>query len=558
MNFYTPGQIIDGYKMHGQNLYYLITNFEIVKLFNYLVDYMAWFLILIFIAMSLYYLVFWTLKESTRFIAIKITGKTDSHGSAKWLTVFELWRKDMLVTKNYMGEGVVLGKITLFGIFEFFIINKKIHTFLLAPTRSGKGTGSIITTILTYLGSMLINDPKGELYCITQRERREAGDRVELLDPFGMVKGHYDAGDTQNVSEEQAISKQFNPFHCLNIKNKGCFSSVQGLINAICINTSGKEDFFDKQAKAYLTTASLYLIECRDKGIDVGYPATLPGVRDFLSLNTHDLILHAEKMLESTVPAIKNGGAEMIKTYAGGEGEKVWSSIMTSISSYVSLLLDDERVRWFLSDHTCSLHSMRYIHTSVYYVSPPKEFIQGVILSRLVYADALAWVQEAHESVKGMKKIKQNILYVMDEFASLQKFTIIQNAMSIMMGLGVTLFIICQEVSQMKEHYKEGWKTFPSNSTSLFLGAGELESQEYVSKSLGNQTVMHKSVGDKGKITETEVARPLLTPDEVKKTGSAHPIALIGQSSPARLDQIEYFRIPWLKAKADKNPYRED
>ena len=486
-----------------------------------------------------------------------MTGKTGAHGSARWLTAFELYIKGMLVTKNGLGNGVVLGKIKLFKIFTMFVVNKAIHTFLLAPTRSGKGTGSIITTILTYLGSLLINDPKGELYCITQRERREAGDRVELLDPFGVVKDLYLAGDTRNVSEDQATSRQYNPFHCLSIADPGCYSSVQNLVDALCINNSGKEDFFDKQAKSYLTTASMYLIECRDKNIEVGYPATLPGVRDFLSQKSDAIIEHAEKMLESNIPAIKNGGAEMIKTYADGEGEKVWSSIMTSISSYISLLLDDERVRWFLSGHTCSLHTMRYVHTAVYYVSPPKEFLQGVALSRLIYADALAWIQSPHKSVRGMKKIKQNVLFVMDEFATLQKFTVIKNAMSIMMGLGATLFIICQEVPQMKDLYKEAWATFPSNSTSLYLGAGELESQEYVSKSLGNQTVMHKSVGDKGKITETEVARPLLTPSEVKELGAKHPIALIGHSRPAMLDQIEYFRIPWLDEKADKNPYRE-
>ena len=109
----------------------------------------------------------------------------------------------------------------------------------------------------------------------------------------------------------------------------------------------------------------------------------------------------------------------------------------------------------------------------------------------------------------------------------------------------------------MSKIYREGWKTFPSNSMSVFLGGGEQESLEYVSKQLGNETVLHKSFSDKGKVTESEIARPLMTPDEIKAEGAAHPIAMIGHSRPAKMDQIKYFDIPWLKEKADDNPYFE-
>ena len=67
MSLYTPGEIIDGYKMHAQNLYYLITNFEATRLVKYLEEYLAWFLALAIGLIIGYYLLFWFLKEGTRY-----------------------------------------------------------------------------------------------------------------------------------------------------------------------------------------------------------------------------------------------------------------------------------------------------------------------------------------------------------------------------------------------------------------------------------------------------------------------------------------------------------
>ena len=63
-----------------------------------------------------------------------------------------------------------------------------------APPRAGKGA-IIALNLLSpgyrgFDGSTVTIDPRGELWCIAARRRRELGRRVLLLDPFGVTKGH--------------------------------------------------------------------------------------------------------------------------------------------------------------------------------------------------------------------------------------------------------------------------------------------------------------------------------------------------------------------------------
>ena len=48
----------------------------------------------------------------------------------------------------------------------------------IAGTGAGKGVSQVIPAQLTWRGSVVVNDPKGELYAITARCRREMGQRV--------------------------------------------------------------------------------------------------------------------------------------------------------------------------------------------------------------------------------------------------------------------------------------------------------------------------------------------------------------------------------------------
>src|SRR5437763_1904767 len=61
------------------------------------------------------------------------------------------------------------------------------HLLTVAPTGAGKGVGAIIPALLSYPGSIIVTDIKGENYQVTARRRREMGHQVVVLDPFSLV-----------------------------------------------------------------------------------------------------------------------------------------------------------------------------------------------------------------------------------------------------------------------------------------------------------------------------------------------------------------------------------
>ena len=61
------------------------------------------------------------------------------------------------------------------------------HILTCAPTGAGKGVGGVIPNLLDYPGSAFVLDFKGENYVVTARARRELGQHVIIVDPFGIT-----------------------------------------------------------------------------------------------------------------------------------------------------------------------------------------------------------------------------------------------------------------------------------------------------------------------------------------------------------------------------------
>ena len=112
-----------------------------------------------------------------------------AYGSAKWATERLLRRRGLLGP-----AGLVVGR-SLGG--SVIRLNDFCHCLLVGGTGSGKGVGVVVPTLLTYFtGSLVVFDPKGDLYALTSERRRKAGHRVVRLAPFG------DGGDGWNPLDD--------------------------------------------------------------------------------------------------------------------------------------------------------------------------------------------------------------------------------------------------------------------------------------------------------------------------------------------------------------------
>ena len=96
-----------------------------------------------------------------------------TYGSARWADAREVRRAGLLGP-----DGVVLGRFDG----RYLRHNGPEHVLCFAPTRSGKGVGLVIPTLLTWPHSTIVHDIKGENFKLTSGWRARVGP-VLLFDP---------------------------------------------------------------------------------------------------------------------------------------------------------------------------------------------------------------------------------------------------------------------------------------------------------------------------------------------------------------------------------------
>ena len=178
---------------------------------------------------------------------------------------------------------------------------------------------------------------------------------------------------------------------------------------------------------------------------------------------------------------------------------------------------------------------------------------------------------------------QHRILFLLDEMAQLGRMDILADAVAIMRGYGMTMWIILQNLSQIKSLYPENrWEIFVANSVvQQYFGVADLDTAEYVSKRLGTSTVDVTTIGkstttgrsdttswnwssdntsssdtsshgrtstEGTSITTTEQLRPLLRPEEVMQLDYHDALVFVRRSAPILSKRVEYFAEPYCQA----------
>ncbi len=128
--------------------------------------------------------------------------QAQTYGSARWASLSEVQSAGML-----RDDGVVLGKLGI----RYLRHDGPEHVLCFAPTRSGKGVGLVVPTLLVWQGSAIVHDIKGENWTLTAGFRSKFS-RVLLFDPTNAAsaaynpllevrRGEWEVRDVQNVAD---------------------------------------------------------------------------------------------------------------------------------------------------------------------------------------------------------------------------------------------------------------------------------------------------------------------------------------------------------------------
>jgi type IV secretion system protein VirD4 len=406
------------------------------------------------------------------------------------------------------------------------------------PTRSGKGVSAIIPNLLTYEGSALVIDPKGENAMITAEHRRNhLGQIVHVIDPWGITG---------------LRPSKINPMDWLVAAGLDLTENAMMLADAMTVMSDKADPFWGDTAKSGISGLLQHV--ATDPAEDG--QRHLGRVRDLMLLDGEELEALFRRMLESPHHLVRSTGARFLNM-----DPKLLSNVMASMQAQTHFL-DSPRVREALSQSDFSFADLKRDKVTIYLVVPADRLETFGRFLRLLVQQALT------ENARDITDVPDKpILFILDELAALGRLTMVEQAYGLMAGYGVQLWGFVQDLSQLKRIYGDGWETFISNAGVLqYFGSRDKMSADYFSALCGETTVWNfstavaRAFGQSSSIgglsssesettteTSSAVQRKLAYPDQLMRMHATRQLLLIDDLNPVAATKLPWFENPKLK-----------
>ncbi|NTJ35881.1 type IV secretory system conjugative DNA transfer family protein [Agrobacterium rhizogenes] len=449
----------------------------------------------------------------------------DTHGSARFATNREVAPLIKAQSGLLIGRDGKTGKLLRY--------DGPAHLLTMAPTRTGKGVGTIIPNLLTADRSVICIDPKGENATIAGRARERFG-RVHVLDPFGVTG---------------KPSAAFNPLDQIDPDGIDVAEDASTLADALVFDEQGmaSEAHWNEEAKALISGIILHIVisETRDR-------RNLATLRDNLTL-APDAFAALLKDMQASAGAAGAGG--LVARAANrhlGKSDREAAGVLSAAQRHTHFL-DSPRMTAVLARSDFRFADLKHRNETVFLVLPPDRLSAYSRWLRLLVAQSLT------DMARDPKKPAVPILYLLDEFASLGHLAPVERAMGLMAGYGVQLWPILQDVHQLRATYEKRAGTFLSNAGVLqVFGVNDHESARLISDLLGQETVVFQTMGrnldseDLGiSLSQQHTARALMTPDEVRNLPKEVELLFLAGQRPIVAAKLAYYADPEFKGAFD-------
>ena len=445
----------------------------------------------------------------------------DSHGSARFAS-----RKEL---KKLQGnDGLLIGRNP--GTGRLLRYDGPAHLITLAPTRAGKGVGTVIPNLLAVERSVLVIDPKGENARIAGEARRRFG-TTHVLDPF-------DVSGTPSAA--------YNPLDRLTPDSLDLGEDAASLTEALVMDPPGQvtEAHWNEEAKAILGGLIMFCVchEDRDR-------RCLATVREYLTLPPEKLRALLELMQDSDAA----GG--LIARAANrflGKADREAASVLSNAQRHTHFL-DSPRIAKVTSRSDFHFSDLRHRITSVFLVLPPNRMDAYSRWLRLLVSQALQDIARDAEASVGAQgasqRLKAPALFLLDEFAALGRLEAVERAMGLMAGYGLQLWPILQDMSQLKDLYGERAGTFIANAgVQQVFGVNDFETAKWLSQMIGQETTGFQTdsykPGDSPSFSNNLTGRDLLTPDEILQLPPDRQLLRVQGQATAIAQKLRYYVDP--------------
>lgn len=437
-----------------------------------------------------------------------------SHGSARWANsqeIKESFQKDL--------NGFVLGEFNRKLAVHSLNSNLNANITVFGGSGTGKSAGFSISNLLynaQEVGeSMIITDPKGELYNTTVPTLRNEGYEIlvfNLLDP--------------------KRSMRYNPVDYVET-----IEDAMSLSEMIIGNTGGHggDPMWSNAEIAYFSSLIMYLKETR--------PKEEQHIKNILRLGTR--IGSDEELLDAMFFALPEDSEalEMYHVFRNAK-DKTRAGILIGFGVRLKLWVSNN-IAELTSTSDFDINILGQKKAALYLLIPDSDKTFNLLPSLIIDQAFQQLYRQAGRNDNLTLNVR--VRCVLDELANIARINDFEMKVSTMRSRGISVVPIFQTITQFKNRYDhDRWsEILGSTDTIVFLGTNDKETAEYFSKKLGPTTLLinSKSESDKhSSLSHSFIRRDLMTPDEIEKLPGNNLIVFQRGKNPSMLNKYFYFK----------------
>jgi type IV secretion system protein VirD4 len=439
-----------------------------------------------------------------------------TYGSARWATEQEVRAAGLL-----RPAGIYLGRLGK----QHLRHAGPEHVLCFAPTRSGKGVGLVVPTLLSWPSSVVVHDIKGENWTLTAGWRSQFSHCL-LFDPT----------DARSAAYNPLLEVRRGPQEVRDVQN----------IADVLVDPEGsieRRNHWEKTSHSLLVGAILHMLYAEaDK--------TLAGVAAFLSDPGRPI--ESTLRLMMTTPHLGERGVHPVVAQAAREllnkSENERSGVLSTAMSFLGLYRDPiaarvtSRCDWRIGDLVEADHPV-----TLYLVVPPSDISRTKPLVRLILNQI---GRRLTESLEGVER-RHQLLLLLDEFAALGRLDFFETALAFQAGYAIRAFLICQSLNQLAKAYGENNSILDNCHIRIAFACNDERTAKRISDALGiatEQRAMKNYAGHRLSpwlahlmVSRQETARPLLTAGEVMQLPQSDEIVMVAGLPPIRAQKIRYY-----------------
>ena len=432
--------------------------------------------------------------------------------------------------------------------------SKPAHTMIIGTTGSGKTTTFINPTIQILSNtqnkpSMLISDPKGELYSLHAKSLIKRGYDVKVLDlrnpycsirwnplerPFEMYQKMLSLDDCVKVNEEEGYYIFEDKIYydeeeknaAVQVRKQEIFDEVYEDLNDVCSVlcpvTNKSEPIWESGAKNFILAICLAMLE------DSENPALGMTKEKFNFYNIMKIATNTQEDCEDLIDYFKNR-SPIAKSVS--LSKQVLDASDKTRGSYLSTIFD--KLSIFSDMSICSLTSANEIDFGDIATKPTALFLQIPDEKETRHTLAAMVILQAYKGLVAKANtypdlsLPRSVYFLLDEFGNLPKIHKLEQMITVGRSRKIWLSLVVQSYAQLAKVYDEKTADIIKSNCNIqiFIGTTDLKTIEEFSKKCGNFSIIQRNVSfsssNDGVGSSVSVKeRPLVYPTELQQLNS--------------------------------------